>query len=119
MQQHYLKGCLSALVLQLLRDNGRMYGYEITQRVKELTAGEMQLTEGALYPTLHRLEAEGILTTEHQTVEGRRRKYYRLTEQGHKEAQTALEELSGFLANLQRILRPASLGGALSFVQTP
>jgi DNA-binding PadR family transcriptional regulator len=106
-QQHYLKGCLSAIVLQLLRDNDRMYGYEITQRVKELTAGEMQLTEGALYPTLHKLEAEGILTTESQMVEGRRRKYYKLTETGQKEAQTAWAELSGFLTNLQRILSPA------------
>lgn len=105
-QQQYLKGCLSAIVLQLLKDNGRMYGYEITQRVKELTAGEMQLTEGALYPTLHKLEAEGVLTTENQLVDGRNRKYYKLTESGQKEAQTALVELSGFLSNLQRILNP-------------
>lgn len=105
-QQQYLKGCLSAIVLQLLKDNGRMYGYEITQRVKELTAGQMQLTEGALYPTLHKLEAEGVLTTENQLVDGRNRKYYKLTESGQKEAQSALTELTSFLTNLQRILNP-------------
>ncbi|MFN4145071.1 MAG: PadR family transcriptional regulator [Runella sp.] len=105
-QQQYLKGCLSAIVLQLLKDNGRMYGYEITQRVKDLTAGQMHLTEGALYPTLHKLEAEGILTTENQLVDGRNRKYYKLTENGQKEAQSAFAELSNFLSNLQRILNP-------------
>ncbi|HAK78041.1 MAG TPA: PadR family transcriptional regulator, partial [Runella sp.] len=44
-QQTYLKGCLSAIVLQLLQENRRMYGYEITQRVREITLGELQLTE--------------------------------------------------------------------------
>lgn len=105
-QQQYLKGCLSAIVLQLLKENRRMYGYQITQRVKELTAGEMHITEGALYPTLHKLEAEGTLTTENQLVDGRNRKYYKLTESGQNEAQLAVSELNGFLENLQRILNP-------------
>lgn len=105
-QRQYLKGCLSAIVLQLLQENGRMYGYEITQKVRDITAGDLQLTEGALYPTLHKLEAEGILSTENQLVDGRNRKYYKLTENGQQEAQTAVSELSGFVANLQRILNP-------------
>ena len=53
-----LKGTLKTIVLKQLADNKKMYGYEITQKVKELTEGKMQLTEGALYPTLHALEAE-------------------------------------------------------------
>lgn len=105
-QQQYLKGCLSAIVLQLLQQNEQMYGYEITQKVREITAGDIELTEGALYPTLHKLEAEGVLSTENKLVDGRNRKYYKLTENGHQEAQTALNELSGFMNNLQRILNP-------------
>lgn len=103
-QQTYLKGCLSAIVLQLLQDNKRMYGYEITQKVREITAGELQLTEGALYPTLHKLEAEGVLSTENSLVDGRNRKYYKLTENGHQQAQSAVSELTDFVSNLQRIL---------------
>lgn len=103
-QQTYLKGCLSAIVLQLLQDNSRMYGYEITQRVREITAGELQLTEGALYPTLHKLEAEGVLTTENALVDGRNRKYYKLTESGQQQAQSAVSELADFVTNLQKIL---------------
>lgn len=103
-QQTYLKGCLSAIVLQLLQDNKRMYGYEITQKVREITAGELQLTEGALYPTLHKLEAEGVLSTENSLVDGRNRKYYKLTETGHQQAQSAVSELTDFVSNLQKIL---------------
>ena len=56
-----LKGTLQTIILKLLRDNPKLYGYEITQRVKELSEGTILLTEGSLYPTLHKLEAEGYL----------------------------------------------------------
>ena len=46
----YVRGTLKTIVLNLLSDNGRMYGYEITQQVKERTSGEITLTFGALYP---------------------------------------------------------------------
>ena len=59
-----IKGTLKTIILKLLKENKRMYGYEITQKVKDLTGNKIQLTEGALYPSLHALEAEGILTTE-------------------------------------------------------
>jgi PadR family transcriptional regulator PadR len=45
-----LKGTLQTIVLKVLKDNGRMYGYEITQRVKELSDDRILITEGALYP---------------------------------------------------------------------
>ncbi len=54
------KGCLEPIVLQLLHQNVRMYGYEITQKVKEQTKGTLQITEGAHYPLLHKLEEKGI-----------------------------------------------------------
>ena len=56
-----IKGTLKTIVLKLLADNKRMYGYEITQRVKELTLDKIQITEGALYPTLHALEEDGLI----------------------------------------------------------
>jgi PadR family transcriptional regulator PadR len=52
-----LKGTLQTIILKVLKDEGKMYGYEITQKVKELSEGRIQLTEGALYPALHKLEA--------------------------------------------------------------
>ena len=68
--------------MRLLEENGRMYGYEITQKVKEITRGELKITEGALYPALHKLEAEDLLDVEVERVDNRLRKYYKLTEKG-------------------------------------
>lgn len=99
-----LKGTLQTIILKLLEDNEQMYGYEITQKVKELTAGEMKLTEGALYPALHKLEAEGMLETFNQIVDNRVRKYYRLTEQGGQEVTSKLQEAQAFIEQLQLIL---------------
>ncbi|WP_323758117.1 PadR family transcriptional regulator [Roseivirga sp.] len=101
-----LKGSLATIVLKLLEENEKMYGYEITQRVKEITAGEFKITEGALYPTLHKLEAEGMLSTETQKVDNRIRKYYSLTKEGNAEAQTKVAELEEFLLNLHKLLNP-------------
>lgn len=68
-----IKGTLRIIVLKLLSEKKWMYGYEITQRVKELTNDEIELTFGALYPTLHKLEAEGCLTTKTVIVDSRAR----------------------------------------------
>ncbi len=100
------KGSLSTIILKLLEENGRMYGYEITQKVKELTAGELVITEGALYPALHKLEGEGYLTVEYQLVNNRQRKYYALTPDGKKEKAAKMEELERFVQQMQFLLHP-------------
>ena len=99
-----LKGSLQTIILKLLEDNNQMYGYEITQKVKEVSEGEILLTEGALYPALHKLEADGFLETYTQVVDNRVRKYYRLTEQGGKEVTSKLNEAQAFIEQLQTLL---------------
>ncbi|MFA6087656.1 PadR family transcriptional regulator [Mucilaginibacter sp.] len=99
-----LKGSLQTIILKLLEDNDQMYGYEITQKVKEVSEGEILLTEGALYPALHKLEADGFLETYTQVVDNRVRKYYRLTEQGGKEVTSKLNEAQAFIEQLQTLL---------------
>ncbi len=81
-----------------------MYGYEITRKVKELTAGEVNITEGALYPALHKLEAEGLLTVSIESMGNRPRKYYKLTREGKKEAKNKLAELRDFFLQMQLVL---------------
>jgi PadR family transcriptional regulator PadR len=74
----------SPLVLSLL-DEGESYGYAIIQRVRELTDGEVEWTDGMLYPVLHRLEASGSIESRWEVGESnRRRKYYRLTNAGRR-----------------------------------
>ena len=92
--------------MHLLEENGRMYGYEITQKVKEITRGELKITEGALYPALHKLEAEDLLDVEVERVDNRLRKYYKLTEKGSKENVSRLTELEDFIKNMERIVNP-------------
>ncbi|MGE0770451.1 MAG: PadR family transcriptional regulator [Cyclobacteriaceae bacterium] len=100
-----LKGTLQTIVLKVLHDHGRMYGYEITQRVKELSNGTIQLTEGALYPTLHRLEAEGVLQTETEHIGKRLRKYYSLTPSGSVLARDRVAEFVEFIRTMGTVLQ--------------
>jgi DNA-binding PadR family transcriptional regulator len=103
------KGCLEPIIMRLLSDNGRMYGYQITQMVKEITKGELKITEGALYPLLHRLEEQGILETESENIGNRVRKYYKLTNVGTKQTSAAMEELKTFMQSLQLIINPQTV----------
>ena len=100
------KGSLNTIIMKLLEEQGRMYGYEITQKVKEITKGELNITEGALYPALHKLEADGLLDVEVEKVDNRLRKYYKLTEKGTTETVNRLAELEEFIKNMQTIVNP-------------
>ena len=100
-----LKGTLQTIVLKVLKDHGKTYGYEITQRVKELSEGSIVLTEGALYPTLHKLEAEGLLKTERVMIGKRVRKYYMLTPLGKSEAKERVLEFVDFIKTMSTVLQ--------------
>lgn len=100
-----LKGTLQTIVLKVLKDKGKMYGYEITNLVKELSDNRILLTEGALYPTLHRLEAEGLLKTEVVNIGKRVRKYYALTPNGKVQARDRVDEFVDFIKTMSAVLR--------------
>lgn len=100
----FIKGTLKTIILKLLAQHKKMYGYEITQRVAQLSRDEIKLTHGALYPTLYKLEAEGLLVTSTEIVENRARKYYALTAEGRKLAKVKVSELQRFTEILNRIL---------------
>jgi len=97
------KGTLQPIILKLLGDSERMYGYEITQKVKDLTKGKIDISEGALYPILHKMEADGILDTEKVYIGKRVRKYYTITGAGKKAVQQVTEELNDFISTLSLI----------------
>ena len=73
------------LVLAILAE-GDSYGYAILKRVRDLSGGEMEWTDGMLYPVLHRLERSGLVESRWEdTQAGRRRKYYRVTRAGRQQ----------------------------------
>ena len=79
-----VRGTLKTVVLKVLDENPRMYGYQLSKEVKERTKNKIVLTEGALYPILHKLEKDQLVTAEEELIGKRLRKYYRLTEKGKK-----------------------------------
>src|SRR5690348_11241056 len=99
-----IKGTLKTIVLKLLSDNKRMYGYEITQLVKQLTNDKIQITEGALYPTLHSMEDEGLVITESEYIGKRVRKYYRLSPAGKTRTKERVSELADFMTTMRFLL---------------
>lgn len=99
-----IKGTLKTIVLKQLEKNKRMYGYEITQRVKELSLERIMITEGALYPTLHALEAEGLVTTETEYIGKRIRKYYSLSPKGKSKIDEKISELADFIETMKFLL---------------
>ena len=101
-----LKGTLSAMILKLLAENERMYGYEISQHVKELTGGKINLKDGSLYPALQKMTADGLLTYKEEYVGKRVRKYYMLTKKGKTETAAYISELKDFIATLNKVVFP-------------
>lgn len=99
-----IKGTLKTIVLNLLKEQGKMYGYEITQKVKDMTDSKIQITEGALYPTLHALEKSGELDTEKEYIGKRVRKYYTLTDQGKETATQRVNEFADFMNTMKYLL---------------
>lgn len=101
-----LKGSLKTIVLKLLEEEGPMHGYALTQKVEELTQGNIKLTYGALYPILHKLKKEKVLVTASQILNNRIRVYYSLTPKGHSLVVEKVRELNQFIESLQHIIKP-------------
>ena len=109
-QTELLKGTLSTIILRLLEEKGRMYGYEITQLVKDMSGDRILVKEGSLYPALHRLEADGLIISEEVFIGKRARKYYTLTKPGKNAAKDSVNELLEFLQTIHTLVtvKPAA-----------
>ena len=99
------------LVLAILAEVDS-YGYAILQRVRELSGGRMEWTDGMLYPVLHRLERLGQVEARWEVAEsGRRRKYYRITPQGRARLAEEREQWQAVNSTLLGIWRALSIPG--------
>lgn len=94
------------MILSILKA-GESYGYMIIQRVKEISGGDLEWADGMLYPVLHRLEKEGLVSTQWKlSVEGRRRKYYKLTAAGKKELESEMKQWVSINEVLEKLWAP-------------
>lgn len=103
MDSRLLWGVVEMLILEAI-SHGPTYGYEIAQGVMSESNGYFELKEGSLYPALHRLEQQKYLLSSWQEVDGRRRKYYRLSASGKKALETKKAAWRAFAKGVEGVL---------------
>ncbi|MEM9366360.1 MAG: PadR family transcriptional regulator [Planctomycetota bacterium] len=95
----------STLILAVIGEQDR-HGYSIVQRVNELSGGSFQWCEGTIYPSLHRLEKQGLLSGRWtKSPSGHRRRVYSLTQSGRDELEEQSSEWSSFASTVDQVLR--------------
>ena len=108
MDTELLKGTLSLLILSLLSRKA-MYGYEMVATVHADTDGTFIWREGSLYPSLHKLEAEGLIVGEwEQTEAGRKRRYYHISQKGRALLAQKSQSWSELCRGVGRILEKSN-----------
>ena len=103
MRAETLKGHLDGLILAVLAD-GPLHGYAVIEALRLRSEGAFDLAEGTLYPVLHRLEADGLLSSSWSEASGRRRRIYRLTRRGRAALIRRREEWAGFVRAVDAVL---------------
>ena len=99
-----LMAASSAPIVMAILASGDSYGYAIIQRVREISGGRLEWTDGMLYPLLHRLERLGLVKTRWATAEsGRKRKYYHLTADGRAHLKEEQKQWQTVDATLRRV----------------
>ena len=100
-----VQGTLDLLLLKILALEP-LHGWAISQRLKQVSGDVLQVSDGSLYPALHKLEQEGWITAEWKTSElGRRAKFYSLTRAGRKQLEAETADWSRRSSAIERLLK--------------
>jgi DNA-binding PadR family transcriptional regulator len=103
MKAEALKGHLDGLVLAIVADEPA-HGYVVIEELKRRSGGTFDLPEGTVYPVLHRLEVDGLLTSTWTSAAGRRRRVYRVTKRGRAVLSERKREWHSFAAAVDAVL---------------
>ena len=104
INKELFKGCSKTIILQLLARQ-QLHGYEISVKLKEASYGELDITEGSLYPILHSLEADKCIEANWEISKGnRKKKVYSLTTKGRKSLKAKTKEWRHFLSTMDLLL---------------
>jgi DNA-binding PadR family transcriptional regulator len=107
-----LRGHLDLLLLSTLRSLGTAHGYALITALRESSEGTFDLPEGTVYPALHRLERDGLISSEWHDVSPRRRRVYRLTPRGAEALTAKKAEWQAFSRGMQAVLKTGLTAGA-------
>lgn len=103
-QKDALRGSLDLLILKTL-SLGPMHGWGISQRIRQISQGVLEVNQGSLYPALQRLEKDGLITSDWATTENNRRaRYYEITVAGRRALGEEVESWRRFAAALEAVL---------------
>ena len=100
-----MKGAAEIIVLQALKDQGALYGYELLKTISDVSQGVFEFQEGTLYPLLYRLEFKGYVTSEKRNApSGKERRYYALSLAGDTMLKGKRKEFDAFVIGLKHVL---------------
>ena len=99
-----LQGTLDLLILRILA-LGPNHGWDISQRIRQMSRDGLKTSQGSLYPALHRLEVRGDVRSEMQQTENNRRaRFYRLTAAGRRRLEQETRDWEHFVLSMRRVL---------------
>jgi PadR family transcriptional regulator, regulatory protein PadR len=107
----FLNGVPELLILQLL-DRRQLHGYDLVQAIHDASGRKLDFGEGCIYPVLHRLEAQKLLSSRRELVAGRNRIVYRVTKQGQKKLETSRATWQEVVAAVNTVLQGGTHGQA-------
>ncbi len=115
MEADLQKGHLDLLLLAVLQ-NGPRHGYAVIGDLRDRTDGAFDLSEGTVYPALHRLQDGGLLASDWEDVAGRRRRVYRLTDSGRVALAAGDRRWRNFATAVDTVLRsrPVAVAGGMA-----
>ena len=103
-----LRGNTDALLLALISEHGRAYGYRLIKDIEERSKGFFQFREGTVYPALRKLENEGLIVGEWMKLpSGQERRYYIITDKGKEFLAERLRMWQSFASAMELVLRPS------------
>lgn len=105
----FLNGVPELLILQLL-DRQPMHGYDLVQAIRDTSDKKLDFGEGCIYPVLHRMEEQDLLTSKRELVNGRNRIVYRLTKQGHQKLEISLATWKQVVSAVNTVLQGGTHG---------
>ena len=103
INKELLKGSTKMLILEMVKDEN-MYGYQMIKKLKEKSNNVFEFKEGTLYPILHSLEEEGLISSYWDDTTGKKRKYYAITTKGKKSLKEKNEEWKIFSESVNRVI---------------
>jgi len=101
-----IRGHLDLLLLSVLDDAGPVHGYAVITALRDRSDGAFDLPEGTVYPALQRLERAGLVASRWDETAPRRRRVYRLTDEGHRARAAKKQEWRGFVVGVQAVIGP-------------